>query len=76
MKDAFVQFMVSPAGRATRVAAGLGLLALGLSRRPKPGGTLTAALALVPLGAGAFDVCALGPLLGAPLSGAEARASL
>ena len=75
MQDSFVQFMVSPAGRATRVAAGLGLLAFGLSLRQTPAGKTTAALALVPLGAGAFDVCALGPLLGAPLSGSEARAS-
>ncbi len=76
MTDSFVRFMVSPAGRATRVAAGLGLLALGLSRRHSAGGKATAALSLVPLGAGAFDVCVLGPVLGAPLSGAEARASV
>ena len=38
MTDAFVRFMVSPAGRATRVAAGLGLIAWGLSRRESPSG--------------------------------------
>lgn len=68
-----VRFMVSPAGRALRVAAGLGLLAAGLSRRGSAGGKATAALALVPLAAGALDVCALGPLLGAPLGGDAAR---
>ncbi len=73
MSDAFVRFMVSPAGRATRVAAGLGLLAAGLSRRRTAGGKATAVLSLVPLAAGAFDVCVMGPLLGAPLDGEAAR---
>ena len=61
MTDAFVRFMVSPAGRATRVAAGLGLVAWDLSRRESPSGQTAAAL---------------GPLLGAPLSGARARAAV
>ena len=69
----FVSFMVSPSGRALRVAAGLGLLASGLSRRHTAGGKAT--LALVPLAAGALDVCVLGPLLGAPLDGDDARAA-
>ena len=76
MTDALVRFMVSPAGRATRVAAGLGLVAWGLSRRESPSGQTAAALGLVPLAAGALDVCALGPLLGTPLSGARARAAV
>lgn len=71
----FVSFMVSPAGRALRVAAGLGLLVSGLSRRRTVGGKATAALSLVPLAAGAFDVCVLGPVLGAPLDGGAARAA-
>ncbi len=72
----FVSFMVSPAGRALRVVAGLGLLASGLSRRDAASGKATAALALVPLAAGALDVCVLGPALGAPLDGDAARARL
>ena len=76
MTDAFVRFMVSPAGRATRVVAGLGLLTWGLSRRHTAGGKTTAALSLVPLAAGSFDVCVLGPLLGAPLAGDAARAAV
>ena len=75
MTDAFVRFMVSPAGHA-RGAAGLGLIAWGLSRRESPSGQTAAALGLVPLAAGALDVCALGPLLDAPLSGARARAAV
>ena len=76
MTDAFVRFMVSPSGRATRGVAGLGLIAWGLSRRESPAGTTTAVLGLVPLAAGALDVCAIGPVLGAPLSGAAARRAL
>lgn len=71
----FVRFMVSPAGRALRVAVGLGLLTSGLARRRTAGGKATAVLALVPLAAGAFDVCAVGPLLGAPFAGPAARAA-
>ena len=71
----FVSFMVSPYGRALRVAAGLGLLSAGLSHRETTGGKAMAALALVPLASGALDVCALGPLLGAPLDGSAARAA-
>ncbi len=72
----FVRFMVSPAGRALRVAVGLGLLARGLSSRHTTGGKAVAVLSLVPLAAGSFDVCVLGPLLGAPLAGDDARAAL
>ncbi|MDT7857128.1 DUF2892 domain-containing protein [Rubrivirga sp. S365] len=72
----FVSFMVSPAGRALRVAAGLGLLVSGYARRGTTGGKARAALALVPLAAGAFDVCVLGPPLDAPLDGSAARAEL
>ena len=76
MTDAFVRFMVSPAGRATRVVAGAGLLTWGLARRNTSAGKTTATLALVPLAAGVFDVCVMGPLLGAPLSGDAARAAV
>jgi hypothetical protein len=73
MTESFVRFMVSPAGRALRVGAGLGMLAWGLSHRDAPGGAVTAALGLVPLGAGLLDRCVLGPALGYPLGGDAAR---
>ena len=76
MSNAFARFMVSPSGRATRVVAGLGLLGWGLSNRRTAAGKATAALALVPFAAGAFDVCVLGPLLGVPLGGDAARAAV
>lgn len=73
MTESFVRFMVSPAGRAARVAAGLALLAWGLGRREAAGGKVAAVLSAVPFGAGAFDVCVLGPVLGYPLEGDAAR---
>lgn len=72
MTDPFVRSMAMPAGRVARVAAGLGRLA----NRHSAGGTATAAFSLVPLAAGSFDVCVLGPVLGAPLGGEVARASI
>ncbi|PAP75098.1 YgaP-like transmembrane domain [Rubrivirga marina] len=73
MTESFVRFMVSPAGRAARVAAGLGLLAWGLGRRDTPSGKAAAVLSAVPFAAGALDVCVLGPALGYPLEGDSAR---
>jgi hypothetical protein len=73
MSESFVRFMVSPAGRALRVGAGLGMLAWGLPRRDATAGAATAALALVPLGAGLLDQCVLGPVFGYPLEGDAAR---
>lgn len=68
-KEKFTHFMASPAGRGLRVVAGLGLIAWGVSG----GGIVWAVLGAVPLLAGAFDVCLLGPLLGEPLRGVDVR---
>ena len=70
----FGQFMASPAGRWVRVIAGIALIAGGLG---PIGGTLGIALAvigLVPLLAGAFDVCVFSALFGGPFVGAAIRA--
>lgn len=71
----FVRCMASPASRATRVAAGLGLLAWGLRHLDRGRGRALAAGSVVPLAAGAFDVCVPGPLRGFPLDGAATRAA-
>jgi hypothetical protein len=73
MSESFVRFMVSPAGRLTRVVAGVGLLGWGLSHRDTAGGKLAAAFSAVPIAAGALDACVLGPVLGYPFRGDEAR---
>ena len=65
----FVRFMESGVGRLARVAAGLVLVGLGawLGTSQTAGWWGLAAVGLVPLGAGAFDVCLAAPLFGAPL---------
>ena len=70
----FVKFMASPAGRITRVIAGILLIALGLFVIHGVGGIILAAVGLVPLVAGLFDFCVFAPLFGAPMSGPKIRA--
>ena len=69
----FVKFMTSPAGRITRVVAGIVLVALGIFMH-SIGGIIVAVVGLVPLLAGLFDFCVFAPLFGAPLSGPKIRA--
>lgn len=69
----FVKFMASPAGRITRVVAGVVLVALGIFMH-SVGGLIVAVVGLVPLLAGLFDFCGFAPLFGAPMSGPKIRA--
>jgi hypothetical protein len=69
----FVKFMASPAGRVTRVVAGIVLVALGIFMH-SVGGIIVAVVGLVPLLAGLFDFCVFAPLFGAPMSGPKIRA--
>jgi hypothetical protein len=65
----FVKFMLSPAGRLLRVALGIGIMWYGLVHL---GGTLGIAvglIGLVPIAAGLFNFCLLGPLFGVDLAG-------
>jgi Inner membrane protein YgaP-like, transmembrane domain len=68
----FVRFMVSPAGRTTRVAGGVVLIVGGLVVGGLAGVVL-ALIGLVPLLAGSVDVCVFAPPLGYPFSGSRAR---
>ncbi|MCI1186319.1 hypothetical protein MON38_02730 [Hymenobacter sp. DH14] len=70
----FLRAMASPAGRLGRVALGAGLIGLGLGRGQK--GWPLAALGLLPLSMGAFDLCALAPLAGLPVQGEQLRDAL
>jgi hypothetical protein len=67
-----LRFMTSSAGRGARIAAGLALAGAGLARSDKPNWLLVSA-SLVPLSAGLFDWCLLGPLTGKPFEGASVR---
>ena len=68
------QFMASGAGRVTRIAAGVARIAGGLLAGGGTAGIILAAVGLVPLLAGAFDVCIFSALFGGPFSGSAIRA--
>ena len=68
----FIKFMASPAGRITRIVAGVVLVALGILMHSL-GGIIVAVVGLVPLLAGLFDFCVFAPLFGAPMSGPKIR---
>jgi hypothetical protein len=68
----FAKFMASPMGRWLRVVAGLALIALGLFAVGGVGGGVLAAVGVVPLLAGMFNLCLFAPLFGAPFLGRDA----
>jgi len=65
----FVRFMQSWAGRVLRIAAGGVIVWYGLTQMTGTAGTVVTVLGFVPIAAGLFSVCLLGPLFGAPLRG-------
>lgn len=65
----FVNFMLSTAGRLLRIAMGIGIVWLGLSQLPVPWSYVVAAIGLVPIAAGLFNFCLLGPLFAVDLWG-------
>lgn len=67
------QFMASGAGRAARFAGGVALIAGGLLAIGGTPGIIIAAIGLVPLLAGTFDVCVFSALFGGPFSGKAIR---
>jgi hypothetical protein len=74
--NAFFGFIASPAGRVTRIIAGLALVLVGL---PAVGGIwswILASVGLVPLLAGLFDRCVFAPLFGLPFFGPRLRQAL
>ncbi len=70
-RSRFAQFINSPAGRLARVVAGIGLVAWGYTQRGTGTGLVFMAVGLVPLTAGAFNLCLISALLGGPISGAR-----
>lgn len=66
---AFAKFMAGPIGRGVRILAGVLFIALGLFVVAQPLGYLLAALGVVFVLVGVFNVCLIAPIIGAPLSG-------
>jgi hypothetical protein len=69
-----IKFLVSPAGRLTRIAAGIALIAWGLLGLTGTAGIVIAVVGAVPLLAGLFDFCVFAPLFGYAFSGPRIRA--
>ena len=67
------RFLNSSAGRIFRLAAGAGFLIVGSVYRHHALGVLSMAWSVLPLSAGAFDICYISAVLGGPLSGATIR---
>ena len=65
----FVRFMQSAIGRLLRIAAGALLMWYGLTQMAGTGGTVLAVVGVVPIAAGVFNFCLLGPLFGVSLTG-------
>jgi len=55
--------------------AGTGFLAAGIALRSQPLGWAALAWSVLPLSAGAFDLCYISAALGGPLSGARIRSA-
>ena len=66
-------FLASPAGRVTRIIAGLALILIGLLALGGIWGWILAIVGLVPLLAGVFDRCIFAPLFGLPFVGPRLR---
>ena len=74
-QSAFGRWINSPAGRNFRTVAGLGFVVAGLLTRRHQGGVASLIWGVLPLSAGALDVCYVSAALGGPLRGEACRAS-
>jgi len=72
-RSGFSNFLNSLAGRIFRLVAGTGFLVVGYLYRDHLLGVLSIAWSVLPLSAGAFDICYISAALGGPLSGAKIR---
>ena len=71
-QSGFAQFVNSAAGRIVRILVGLGLIGWGYVSLPGTAGIILIVIGLVvPLAAGAFNLCYISALLGGPISGAR-----
>ncbi len=72
----FSRFINSRAGRVFRLVAGTLFLVVGYLYRDHTLGVISMVWSVVPLSAGAFDMCFISAILGGPLFGAKIRDSL
>jgi hypothetical protein len=75
-QSSFSKFLNSPAGRILRLVAGLGFLIVGYVYRDHVLGVISMVWGVLPLSAGAFDICYVSAALGGPLSGKKIRSEV
>lgn len=71
----FARFINSPGGRVFRLVAGSGFLVVGYLFRSHPLGIVSMIWSVLPLSAGALDLCYVSAALGGPISGTTIRAT-
>jgi hypothetical protein len=74
-RSGFARFINSPAGRVFRLVVGAGFLVVGYLFRDQTLGVISMVFSVLPLSAGAFDLCYVSAILCCPLSGAKIRES-
>ena len=72
-QSSFSKFLNSPAGRILRLVVGIGFLIIGYLYRDHALGVISMLWGLLPLSAGALDICYISAALGGPLSGKKIR---
>jgi hypothetical protein len=72
-QSGFSRFLNGQAGRVFRLVAGAGFLVVGYLFRDHTLGVISMVYSVLPLSAGAFDICFISWALGGPLSGAKIR---
>ena len=72
-RSGFSRFLNSVSGRVFRILAVTGFLIIGLIFRENPLGIVSLVWSVLPLSAGAFDICYISAMLGGPLAGKTIR---
>lgn len=72
-QSSFSKFLNSLAGRALRLFVGIIFLVVGYLYREHALGVISMIWGVLPLSAGAFDICYVSAALGGPLSGKKIR---
>ena len=74
-QSGFSIFLNSLAGRILRLVAGIGFILVGYMYRDHTLGVISMVWGVLPLSAGAFDICYVSAALGGPLSGKKIRSN-
>jgi len=67
------RFLNTPAGRIFRMVVGIGFVVVGYIFRDHVLGIVSILWGILPLTAGAFDICYVSAALGGPISGKKIR---